>query len=297
MERFKKQRKKLMGNPVPVVNLETYENFLSNIENIVDIYNDVGVVVLRGHNFSDEEHKNAARSLGGHLKWNMFHGAEAHTESAFYDGGHSDLQDEKTYFLKQDEYLLDWHIEQVYYVKPILAGLWNMYHFSAPQGSGNTQFMDSCKLYELLADEDKELLSNSIIYWKKQSHTGSGPYYTRAVAPHPTANKPTIRVETDRGCEVPPLLYLLNNEEPSEAEKTKFNDVVEYIKLQLNSNKELLYVHEWEEGDLLVVDLFRMYHSVKGGFARGERKFKGLAMRPEVYNHDLHESLETLWEN
>jgi hypothetical protein len=31
------------------------------------------------------------------------------------------------------------------------------------------------------------------------------------------------------------------------------------------------YVQEWEEGDFLIVDLFRMYHAVMGGFNYQER--------------------------
>lgn len=285
------------NNKVPVVTLKSYEDFLEKIPEIVKIYNDLGVLVFRGYKFSDEEHKEVARSLGDILDWNMFHGANPSNESGFYEGGHSDLDTDDTYTIKNDEYLLDWHIEQVYYVKPILAGLWNMYHFSAQRGEGNTQFMDSCRIYENLPEEDKEFLSDAIMFWKKQGPQSSGPYFTKAVDTHPQLKKPTLRIETDRGCEIPPQLAYKGERQATETEKLRFNQIVEHIKLELKLNKDLLLVQEWEQEDLLVVDLYRMYHSVLGGFDRGERKFKGLGIRPQAYDHELYDSEDKLWKS
>lgn len=284
-------------NKVPVVGVGDYKEFLEKLPEVIETYKNIGVLALRGYQFSDEEHKEVARHLGDVFGWNMYHGASPHIESAFYEGGHSDLPTDEPYTIRSHEYLLDWHIEQVYYIKPILAGLWNMHHFSAPKGAGSTQFMDSCQLYQNLEEEDKKLLADAILFWKKQMQSGSGPYYTRAVDSHPLSEKPTLRIETDRGCEVSPRLITLGKAPATEIEKIKFNIIVENLKLQLHSNKELLLVHEWEQGDLLIVDLFRMYHSVLGGFNRGERKFRGLGVRPVEYDHELYDSEEKLWES
>lgn len=282
-------------NKVPVVALKSYEDFLEKISEIIEIYKDVGVLVFRGYQFSDEEHKEVARSLGDILGWNMFHGADPFNESGFYDGGHSDLDDDLKYTIPKDKHMVDWHIEQVYYVYPILAGLWNMYHFSAEKGEGNTLFVDSCRLYENLLEEDKEFLADAIMFWKKQGPQSSGPYYTKAVDIHPNLNKPTLRIETDEGCQIEPQLFSKSGKKATEEEKKKFKDIVKKIKLEIFSNEELLLTQEWEQNDLLLVDLYRMYHSVLGGFDRGERKFKGLGVRPRVYNHDLYTSEEGVW--
>lgn len=284
-------------NSVPLVDVGNYEEFLEKLPEVIETYKNIGVLALRGYQFSDEEHKEVARHLGDVFGWNMYHGAGPHIESAFYEGGHSELPTDEPYTIKSHEYLLDWHIEQVYYVTPILAGLWNMHHFSAQKGAGSTQFMDSCQLYQDLEEEDKKLLADAIMFWKKQMQHGSGPFYTRAVDFHPLSKKPTLRIETDRGCEVPPRLIALGKNPATEVEKNKFDLIVQKLKLQLHSNKELLLVHEWEQGDLLIVDLFRMYHSVLGGFNRGERKFKGLGIRPAEYGHELYDSEEKLWKS
>lgn len=286
-----------MTSSVPVVSVGSYEEALMAAKDVEGIFKDIGVVVIRGHNFSDEEHTSLCLVLGDSLGWNMNSNAETRYKSGTYKGGHSDLEDDRAYTIKADEYLLDWHIEQVFYVSPILAGLWNMHKFTAPSGSGRTNFMDSCKLYETFTPEEQNFLDKSVMYWKKQSDDGSGPYYTKAVASHPISGKPTLRIETDRGCEVPPELYLLDKKEPSEQEKQKFKDLVSSLKTRLLEDRDLLIQQDWQEGDLLIVDLFRMYHSVFGGFDRGQREFTGIGVRPEIFDQSKYDSLETLWKN
>ena len=148
-----------------------------------------------------------------------------------------------------------------------------------------------------MSEEEQDFLLKSTMYWKKQAQNHSGPYYTKAVDFHPLSGKATLRIETDRGCEVHPELYLFDKRDATELEKSNFKNIVEKIKSRLHEDKTILHYQEWQEGDLLIVDLFRMYHSVMGGFSRGQRKFKGLGMRPKTYNHDLYDSLETLWKN
>lgn len=286
-----------MSNLPPVVSIGSYAESLMAAKDIERIFKETGVVVLRGYRFSTEEQSSLSTVLGDSLGWNMNSNADTYLRSTPYKGGHSDLEDDLPYTVTADRYLLDWHIEQVFYVYPILAGLWNMTKFTAPAGSGMTNFMDSCKLYETFTLEEQDFLNKSVIYWKKQSNQGSGPYYTKAVDAHPISGKPTLRIETDIGCEVPPELYLLDKKEPSEQEKQKFKDLVHTLKTRLMENKELLIQQNWQEGDLLIVDLFRMYHSVLGGFGRGQREFTGIGIRPKIFDQSIYDSLEILWKN
>ena len=255
---------------------------------IAKAYKEYGLVVLRGHAYSTEEQVEVAKALGDILDWDLCSGADSTViESSIYFGGHSDNA-EKEYNQSKEEYVLDWHIEQVYYVHPILAGVWNMTDFTATKGHGNTRFVDSIEIFKSFSEEDQDFLSKSVVKWDKQSPQGFGPYYTNVVQPHPISGYPTLRVETDQGCMLYPELYGWGGAEATEEQKIKFADLQNRLKDILNNDETMRYSQEWEQGDLLIVDLFRMYHAVMGGFSFGERKFTGIGIRPKTHDSTLY---------
>lgn len=172
-----------------------------------------------------------------------------------------------------------------------------MYHigYTNPK-AGNTHFVDSNELYESLPDEDKDFLSKSIVIWDKPigPRSGFGPYYTKALDTNKVNGKTVVRLETDSGCTIPVSLYLFDGIEPSKEQKDKFLSILSSIKQKLNTDTSIRYEQEWQQDDVIIVDLFRMYHAVTGGFSYGERKFHGTFTRPAGYTSDLYDSLEKL---
>jgi alpha-ketoglutarate-dependent taurine dioxygenase len=282
---------------IKIINVSSYEDATTKLPEIAAAFEENGVLVVRGHEFSLEEHTNLVKPLGDIYGWSISSSAgDSVLESAVYPGGHSDNPEMNTEHTK-DDYLLDWHIEQVYYIYPILAGAWNMTKFTAEDGAGTTRFIDSAALYNDLSNEEQEFLSKSVVVWDKPFNLGTGPFYTKAVDSHPYGGYPVIRVETDRGCYVHPHLHLWEKQPPSDKQKKTFESIMEKIKSRLNDDKEIRITQQWEQGDLLIVDLFRMYHAVMGGFKYNERIFTGIGVRPEKHDNSLYTDVELLWTN
>jgi alpha-ketoglutarate-dependent taurine dioxygenase len=283
-----------MTKPITILEVSSSNNAYNLVDKISTIYKDTGILVLRGHSFSLEEQLHLTKLLGDIFTWNVFSDApKSALDSAVYYGGHSDSA-EKEYNQGPEEYVLDWHIEQVYYTDPILAGIWNMTSFTADKASGNTRFVDSIELLNTYSQEDRDFLLKSVVKWDKPAPLGTGPFYTKAVDRHPVTGDLTLRVETDQGCYLMPELVLYDGAEPTQVQIDRLASLLGSIKDKLNNDESIRYVQSWEQGDLLIVDLFRMYHSVMGGFTYGQRKFTGVGLRPRIYDNGLYDSLEKL---
>jgi alpha-ketoglutarate-dependent taurine dioxygenase len=132
------------------------------------------------------------------------------------------------------------------------------------------------------------------VKWDKPTPHGTGPFYTKVVDKHPLTQQEILRVETDRGSYLMPELALWDGKPPTEEQVSRLNVLLDVLKTNLNDNLEIRYSQLWEEGDILIVDLFRMYHSVMGGFTAGQRKFTGIGIRPKIYDNSMYTTME-LW--
>jgi alpha-ketoglutarate-dependent taurine dioxygenase len=278
-----------MPKAIHALKVDSYAQIVQSLPELVQAYKEYGVIVVKGHDFSEQEHKNLARLFGDDLGWHINSTVDDSTmERFFIHGGHSDSLD-REYNSGPEDYVLDWHIEQVFYKCPPLAGIWCMKDITCSFGSGNTLFVDSNEIYESLSDEDKKFLSEAIVSWDKPANNHVGPFYTKAVDAHPVTSIPVIRVETDQGCYVMPALHSLHNKPATADEVKRFEELMTFIKTRLRADYDLRYVQQWESGDMIIVDLFRMYHAVLGGFKYNERLMDLIVAKPspdcgDVYN-------------
>lgn len=285
---FLDTREEDMPKDIHTLQASSYAQVLEGVSGLVEAYKENGVVLVRGHNFSEEEHKELARLLGDGLNWHINSKVnDADMDRFFIHGGHSDNPD-REYNNGVSDYVLDWHIEQVFYKCPPLAGIWCMKEITSPPGSGNTLFADSKEIYESLSDWEKEFLSGAVVSWDKPANNHVGPFYTKAVDKHPLTSVPIIRVETDQGCYVMPALHSLYNKPATIEESARFDEIMAGIKTKLKTDDGLRYVQQWQPGDIIIVDLFRMYHAVFGGFSYNERRMDLIVAKPfpdcgEVY--------------
>jgi hypothetical protein len=86
-----------------------------------------------------------------------------------------------------------------------------------------------------------------------------------------------------------PTLHSLYNRPALAHESERFEAIMTFVKTRLVEDYDLRYVQQWESGDIVVVDLFRMYHAVLGGFKYNQRVMDMIVARsPEgcgdVYN-------------
>lgn len=277
-----------MEKDLPTYYFSSSQEAIASVDRITETFKKNGVLVLKGHSYTTEEQVSLVRAVGDILNWNVCSdAAQEVVDSSIYPGGHSE-DENRPYNLTKDQYVLDWHIEQVYYLHPILAGIWNMTKFDTDKENGNTRFVDSIEIFKSYSEEEQDFLAKSIVKWDKQSPLETGPYYTNVVELHPISGEPVLRVETDQGCILYPELYALDGKEATEEQKIKFSELQDRLKAVLINDESLRYSQKWEQGDLLFVDLFRMYHAVMGGFNFGERAFTGIGIRPKVYDYSLH---------
>ena len=62
-----------------------------------------------------------------------------------------------------------------------------------------------------------------------------------------------------------------------------FKQIKNFVFYQITKNQSIRFYHEWKQGDLVIVDLFKMAHAVYGGFLPEEREFFGYwAYRSEI---------------
>lgn len=286
----------------PTIEVSSLEDSLEKIEDIIYTFRTKGVLRLRGFSFSPSEQLELMSRIGNVFGWHLntksidTPPSEEQVETHVFIGGHSD--DPNRGQTDSSSYLLDWHIEQVFYVDPFLAAAWNMFHVGySDKNAGNTYFVDSSYLYDTLSDDYKEFLQDAILTWDKPigPNSGFGPFYTRALDKGPVNGRTTLRIETDGGCLISPSLCKKEKRDPTDEEIKKFNRILFHLKSELKNNEDIRYVQQWEEGDVVLVDLFRMYHAVSGGFNFGERKFHGIFTRPVDYTNNLYDSLEKLW--
>lgn len=70
-------------------------------------------------------------------------------------------------------------------------------------------------------------------------------------------------------------LYKVGADFPTYFEREMFAEIKFWLMRNVWSEPENQQWHLWSEGDLLVVDLERMYHAVSGGFFPDQREFVG----------------------
>lgn len=286
---------------IPVVEVESLDDAINKKKEIVNIFLSEGVLKIKGCKFSQTDQLLLGREIGDILGWNVNSNAvpDQPNEDVLarwaFEAGHSDNPEVSQ--SRPEDYLLGWHIEQVFYIDAFLAGFWNMHHIGYKDKlAGRTFFADSIRLYKELTEDEQNFLSNCVVIWDKPigPDRGFGPFYTKAIDFHPNTGDPVIRLETDGGTLIPLELYRFNNSEPSTQQIEEFNRIFARLRERLDRDLDIRYEQQWEENDMIVVDLFRMYHALTGGFGEGQRKFYATFTRPKEYTHDLWNSMDLL---
>ena len=177
--------------------------------------------------------------------------------------------------------MLFWHIEHVYLVNPIVAATWNMYRFTADENSGKTYFIDTSKIYEELSDDWKDFLqkciANSGDKIMADSNDPAIKQYQEysVVKNHWITGKKVIRIHLNRSESELNKLSKYDNRIPSKEEQEKFFEISKYINNRIIVDMAGLMFHKWQQGDLLIPDMFKLAHAVTGGFDPADREFCG----------------------
>jgi alpha-ketoglutarate-dependent taurine dioxygenase len=71
-------------------------------------------------------------------------------------------------------------------------------------------------------------------------------------------------------------LVSYKNEAPSQESLDYFKSLIRKIEKIIMENEDIRIVHNWQQGDLVIPDLFKLAHAVTGGFKPEDREFRGI---------------------
>lgn len=261
-----------------------------NLDKVVEEFFTAGISVIRGLNFTELEQKSLVQTLGDLAGW--------YPNTSSVDIKHVYREDhgsnKASVFTSGNDIMLDWHLEHVEYDAyiPLIGGLWNMMNFKCDKESGKTYFLDSQEAYKLLSKDNIDFLLKSVLTWKATN--GTGPHFSPAIKNHWKTKNPLVRLEITESVYV--SLNTFDNRPPTPREKEKFKEIEREFKYIVKENLDLRIVHKWEEGDIVIPDLFRMAHAVTGGFDPKDRKFTGMWLFAGDLEKSPKENLPNWWD-
>jgi alpha-ketoglutarate-dependent taurine dioxygenase len=248
----------------------------------VDFYKDKlisdSVICFRNANLTQEEQFLFGKKLGNLIGWHHLNNLSEYIEN------HS----RKAEVLPNgpDDIIVEWHIEHTYYSNPIVAATWNMYKFNTDNNNGKTYFVDTNVIFEMLSNQEKEFLLDIVITEPQfikdaQLKAGFLSKNTNLLDQHPIidkhwlTNKPIIRFM------ILPEPYMVElfsykGKDPSEESLNYFKSLIRKIEKMIMEDESIRIVHRWQEGDLIIPDLFKLAHAVTGGFRSEDREFRGI---------------------
>jgi alpha-ketoglutarate-dependent taurine dioxygenase len=228
------------------------------------------ILVFRNAHLSFEDHEELQRVMGDVFGW--YPNTTAGSISRYIEDHEKNTQRTET---NKDEVVLSWHVEHPYYDNPIVAGLWNMLTFNIKQGHGNTLFLDTARVYEMLSESDKEFLEKCVVNSYSYGYFDR-MFTTKAIKPHWLTKEPLVRFSLDNVREGWHDLHSFDGRKPTKEESERYLKVANWIVDEINNNEDLRIIHEWQEGDVIIPDLHKLAHAVMGGFSPKDRKFTGL---------------------
>jgi alpha-ketoglutarate-dependent taurine dioxygenase len=258
-----------MPNTNPVT-MSSYDEIISNLDLIIEKFKTDTVVVIRDANLTETEQENVTKALGDKLGWYPNNSSK---DLQRYQENHQRLERKED--AGTDEVVLPYHLEHVDYdvYVPIIAGVWNMFKFTADEEAGKTYFTDTSLIYRQMSKEWQDFLDKSVVRWGEND---GSVHITPAVQDHWLTGDRTIRMDIHESKSHPELLYKFDDRDPTAEEASLFVEIRDFYINQILENPEVRIVHRWKQGDLVIPDLFKHAHAATGGFLSDQREFIGM---------------------
>jgi alpha-ketoglutarate-dependent taurine dioxygenase len=268
------------------------EELYEDLQAVVDVYKKDGIVGIRGLHLDEKEHIQLVKDLGDILGWYPNNSSNFNHQ---YIENHSTNVKASEIASDPDEVILRWHLEHVDFDAyiPLVAGVWNMHKFNCNPESGKTYFLDSRRAYEtIFSIEEQQFLKKCIATWT-EDEAGLEKYETTIVKPHWITGEDQIRLELHHTEET--TLLTVDGNEPTDEDRSLFYVLINRFSDYVTNNEDARIVHKWEEGDILVPDLFTMAHAVTGGFNPEDREFTGYWCYTNAPENVTQEQLHPKW--
>lgn len=277
------------------------DNFSSTIKNIDKYAHSFirhGFFVLNKAYLTNKQAEQILETVGQTLGWSL---PPSKNTDIYHQNCDEPVKNKATKNLPDT--MLHWRLEGVTTKYPQRAAGWNMHKFSCPPGTGGTGFVDTSKLWQDLPSHHKGFLQNAqIIHFPVflgdeikiaesvthfSSWLGKGnkviwttinnelvPSFARnAMEHHPNSGMPCLMVcPCEKSCGPQDFILSVAGKSPSKDHKNQFVELFKWLRKEIDKPENQIW-HEWEEGDFLVLDLFRMIHTAQGEFDVEQRAF------------------------
>ncbi len=280
-----------------------------NSSKYAEILKTHGILCFREANLGDETSIDVLTEISNHFHWTPTYSKQNGRVSNWKYTQHYDdrVGEDKEFkpLVSSTKLVNPWHLEGMYKKHTQHAAGWNMRNFKCSSSVGQTGFIDASELVEKMPrdmysflkvsklmhypifvterpDPDEmtshfmkmvSLLQSEI--WSKDGHMEIASNAHSAIQQHPLMGYEVLRlcpcVEQWGNQHI---LFSVNGEKPSIDDNQFFKSIQEWLTIQIGSG-ENIWLHEWEQGDFLIPDLFIMIHAARAGFSSGEREFDG----------------------
>jgi alpha-ketoglutarate-dependent taurine dioxygenase len=266
--------------PVNTIDFTSIEEIKSNPEVYKEIYFRDKIIVFRNANLTKSQQQDLMVFFGDLFGW--FPNSIDSTHINYTEDHHKHMKGD--IYASKEELMLAWHIEHVQNQEdPHLGATWRMEKFQCPEDSGHTYFVDMTKMFETFSKEDQDFLSKCVnqLNTTEFRYTDEGVTAVKVlkefdcVKPHPVTGEKTIRLSLFAKNGELNNLSRFDGREPTQEEKDIYRRLISFISSQVWTNEDIRMILKWKEGDLAVPDLFKLAHSVSGGFVKNQRTLQG----------------------
>jgi alpha-ketoglutarate-dependent taurine dioxygenase len=261
---------------VNTIDFTSIEDIKSNPDMYREIYLRDKIIVFRNAHLNKDEQTNLMQFFGDLFGW--YPNSTDTNPSDYVETHHRNMG--RGVEIGKDELILNWHIEHVQNQDdPHMGATWRMEKFLCNEDSGHTFFVDMSNLFEQLTEDDQDFFSRcltkvdtEIIFDGKNTKISNE---FESVNIHPLTGEKTIRIALFDSEGKLNNLSKVDNREPTQEELQRYRSLVVWICDQVWNNEDIRMVLKWKEGDLAVPDLYKLAHSVSGGFTRDQRVLSG----------------------
>lgn len=261
-----------------------YDKFIENLSEYVEKFLTGEVLAFRGAHCSAGEHLKVMQALGDKLNWwpNTEMSGPRGFNDPFYKETHHQNMDKDTRADK-NSLMLGWHLEHVgYATEQYVGAAWSMDLFECDPDAGKTMFVDVEKIFSNMEQDDQEFLSRCVVQLvPREAPSADEKHMARNeneiyafVQPHWYLGVPVPRPVLN-GSHITELISI-EERQPSSEEKDRFNFLFDYLVSEITENVDNRATHSWEQGDLLLLDVFKVAHAITGGFSEDQRTLKGI---------------------
>lgn len=256
-----------------IVKNSSLKNIESNIDDYIKLFLENGLLIFPKINLNDTEQSDFMSLFGQNLNWGYIDQPYPEDHLVTFEM----IKDQESSI---DDLFIHWHLEHVERARPQVAASWRMDKFTCSNEFGATGFIDSSALYYRLNDEWKTFLDNCFV-----KDVDSLNIERPCVISHFNNHKKILRIHPYHNGEV---LCRVDLSQPSSLDIKLYKEITEWIFVEIVEKQQDAFWWNWSEGDLILIDLSRIVHAVKGGFLPGERSFtRHWAYRDKI-DYDLY---------